>query len=52
MELKIIMLREVSQTQKDKHHVFFSHVESGWEWGIRHKSKSRVIREKEGMGGE
>jgi hypothetical protein len=26
MELKIIMLNEVSQTQKDKYHIFFSHM--------------------------
>jgi hypothetical protein len=29
MELEIIMLSEISQTQKDKHHMFFlSHMES------------------------
>jgi hypothetical protein len=27
MELKIIMLSEISQTQKDKYHCFFSYME-------------------------
>jgi hypothetical protein len=34
MELEMVMLSEINQTQKDKYHVFFSHI-----WNLDPKEK-------------
>jgi hypothetical protein len=45
MEVKITMLKEINQNQKDNYHIFFSHVESNKR---RNGSKRRSIMDVEG----
>jgi hypothetical protein len=46
MELEIIKLREVSQTQKDEYHMFcfICGIKKEWGWG-GHESKRETLRE-------